>query len=570
MVADLTPGERGSEIPAMASAGGLAYFVRLANQLPNPFASTLYRSDGTAAGTFAMPSPGAAVSVPVEAIGKAFYVAGPAGSVGLYETDGTVAGTRVLRPGAATMAGTPTALFYETDGTLYRYDGNATTVLRTGTPIRLMTVAPGYLLIQQDGLNYFQIVDTTTGELSSIPAATSTGFRYTVLGDRIVFEAAGQPWLTDGTVAGTQPIVPSGGGSFAHPGESIEVGGTVYFTAELAGAQSPGGELFKLTAGAPGATLVADIMPGPFGSFPRGFTAYQGRLYFMASDPEHGEELWSTDGTEDGTRLELDAHPGPASSGSQFQVLGDRLLFIGDAALSGRELYQLDPGAGPNGTSGYHLVYDTNAQGAGAAFGSTPFPAAAVMGGRMFFAADDFNARGMEPWVSDGTPAGTRPFKDLFPGSGSSYPHLFTPYAGWVYFVAGGTGLVGEEWLWSTDGTDAGTSRVGAMHHVRTLTVAGGKLYAGTYDDGLWVVDSPDAPAREVRAAATGGRLTRVQAPAAVGDSLYFGAGEGGTSAPTQIWRTDGSAATPLTTFSDVSFINDGAAARGKYFFLRN
>ena len=56
-----------------------------------------------------------------------------------------------------------------------------------------------------------------------------------------------------------------------------------------------------------------------------------GRLWFAGIDREHGVELWSTDGTAAGTRLETDLAPGPAwSSPRSLLAVGDKLYFVAD------------------------------------------------------------------------------------------------------------------------------------------------------------------------------------------------------------------------------------------------
>ncbi len=59
--------------------------------------------------------------------------------------------------------------------------------------------------------------------------------------------------------------------------------------------------------------MVADIRPGPQGSFPEDLSAFGSRLVFTADDGTHGRERWITDGTASGTILLADIQPGPAS-----------------------------------------------------------------------------------------------------------------------------------------------------------------------------------------------------------------------------------------------------------------
>ena len=55
--------------------------------------------------------------------------------------------------------------------------------------------------------------------------------------------------------------------------------------------------------------------------------------------------------------------------------------------------------------------------------------------GRVVFHAYD-TAHGHEPWVSDGTPSGTRLLQDLLPGPGSSYPQELLRAGDFIYFIA--------------------------------------------------------------------------------------------------------------------------------------
>lgn len=81
-------------------------------------------------------------------------------------------------------------------------------------------------------------------------------------------------------------------------------------------------------------------------------------------------------------------------------------------------------------------------------------PSSASYRGRLYFAGDSPNG-GTELWVTDGTSAGTRLFKDLWPGAEDSGPSNFIVFAGRLFFTAADASH-GTEW-WSTDGTVAGT-----------------------------------------------------------------------------------------------------------------
>ena len=131
-------------------------------------------------------------------------------------------------------------------------------------------------------------------------------------GERIV---GYELWITDGTPQGTaflKDINKSGiseeahDSAFSYPGTldpSRALAPKVYndklFFMADDGVHGP--ELWVVDAAAndPGeieaedVTLYKDVYPGPRGSFPRGLTVYNDRLYFIAEHPGYGEELMS-------------------------------------------------------------------------------------------------------------------------------------------------------------------------------------------------------------------------------------------------------------------------------------
>lgn len=117
------------------------------------------------------------------------------------------------------------------------------------------------------------------------------------------------------------------------------------------------------------------------------------QLIFRSSDGKHGVELHISDGSIPGTRMLVDIAPGEASSNpDEFRA----------AAM-------------PDGTP------------------------------VLFFTADD-GVHGREPWVTDGTPEGTRMIADLYPGRVGGSPYSFTVSGDTVSFV--GTSQGGGKEIW--------------------------------------------------------------------------------------------------------------------------
>lgn len=188
-------------------------------------------------------------------------------------------------------------------------------------------------------------------------------------------------------------------------------------------------------------------------SGPEGLQAVGSRLFFLAPSPRFGFELWTSDGTREGTVPVIDLVPGPRGP-DFFEVsrIGDKLFFVVDAGR-GQELWTSD------GTARGTLALTHFAPGDALARSSFPLSSAAL-GRRAVFAADD-GVHGLEPWITDGTPAGTRLLRDLCPGPCSGFGEAagaFFVQAGRLYFAAQ-DGVHGFE-LWSSDGRGSGTRMV--------------------------------------------------------------------------------------------------------------
>ncbi|MEM6705292.1 MAG: ELWxxDGT repeat protein [Acidobacteriota bacterium] len=105
---------------------------------------------------------------------------------------------------------------------------------------------------------------------------------------------------------------------------------------------STGVELWATTAEGP-PYLVADIAPGPDGSYPQALKVLGNRVMFRANDGVHGSELWTSDGTPQGTLLLRDLRRGSRSSLPQeLQVVDGLLVFTAFDDEYGRELWLSD------------------------------------------------------------------------------------------------------------------------------------------------------------------------------------------------------------------------------------
>lgn len=240
------------------------------------------------------------------------------------------------------------------------------------------------------------------------------------------------------------------GVSSSSPSELQEWGGALFCFARTA---NEGTEPWLSDGTDAGTQLLLDINPGSASSISstqllRETTAFGGWLYFLADDGTHGLELWRTDGSSVGTSLFFDFEPGSGGSSPQLMVLGNQLFISAYTASTGRELWVSDGNA-----SGTQLFADLY-----------PGPDSGIFFAReqdgvLFMSAQD-GVHGLEPWICDGTLAGLKMLADINPGTGNGYTSaLSAAWGGEIFFTAQDGGVSGRE-LWATDKTPAGTRMV--------------------------------------------------------------------------------------------------------------
>jgi len=289
------------------------------------------------------------------------------------------------------------------------------------------------------------------------PGATGSSPRaMTVLGDKVYFQAydatsGTELWVTDGTANGTTLVKDiNPGASSSSPTGFTALGSRLYFSATGNGSNA---ELWVTDGTANGTTLVKDINPGPDSSSVQLMTPFDGKIFFNALSGTLGQELWSTDGTANGTVLVKDIDPtmcgsyGCSGHPVDFRVFGSRLYFQASDSVSGAELWSTD-----GTTNGTTLVKDIKTGANGAYPGGLT-----VVGDKLLFSADD-GTNGTELWSSDGTSGGTSLLKDINTGSNSGSPQYLTKIGDLVYFFASDASTGSEPW--KSDGTANGTTRV--------------------------------------------------------------------------------------------------------------
>ncbi len=308
------------------------------------------------------------------------------------------------------------------------------------------------------------------------------------------------------------------------------------------------GEELWVTDGTPAGTrLLRDLSPGRGEGFRTPIAPRGNKFLFLGETPQRGPEPWVTDGTPAGTLLLKDVCPGSCG------VLAQRL----SAVVVGPQVYfSLD--------SQQILVSDGSRAGtrllpAGSfvTFGTDLLGAAA--GASLVFAGRE-ESTGVEPWVSEGSEATTRPLADLNTDDvGGSSPGFFLTHAGKTFFR---TRLGGNQFaLWMSDGTAQGTERIlglpadldPALSRENSARVGDSVVFIGRrgepfFDEETWSVSASSGLAVRLTSAPLSVRMP----PAAFDGKVFFLVNaEGGGSA---LWRTDGTAAGTEATGIDLPF----------------
>lgn len=313
LVKDINPGAGESRPRGLTAAGSTLYFISDSGTSR----AGLWKTDGTAAGTTLVRAFGQYTTllrghtigptlfvdrirdlVPFGS-GICFAARDDASGFELWTSDGTAAGTRLVRDIAPGVQESSPSGFKPLGSTLFFVAGdgvNGRNLWRTdGT-------AAGTMLVK----------DVTPGVSDAGPT------ELTVSGSSLFFVADGpsqggtrstQVWRSDGTEAGTKPVstftsaITAWNARFLTP-----FGSGVCFAARTDAA----GEELWMSDGTPaGTVLVKDIAPGVADSWPGPLAPLGATLIFVAEDGVRGRELWRSDGTPTGTRRLADSPAAP-------------------------------------------------------------------------------------------------------------------------------------------------------------------------------------------------------------------------------------------------------------------
>jgi ELWxxDGT repeat protein len=413
------------EIVSLGPGRGVVIFVKSGE---SSRLLTLWHSDGTTSGTGVVkeicqqpPSSNPGVGTPFA--GELFFSATAISGRGLWASDGTTAGTRLISTGMS-------------------------------NPWRL---------IAGDQLFIVSWTSTGTDQLWALsdPAdeprlllESGRIAEWAMLGERLLFLAGDSMysslWVSDGTEEGTARVDNQlqGASSLTLFGDAVYLYGS-YNRPNAVLLRSDGERLEQ----------VAEL---PETGFSRELVATDQALYLVTS-----WEIWRYDPATSS----MVAVTVPVSTPELPVNTSDLPDFMWDFTPASQNLFVLVSRRGSEGDELWKvagdelvLVHDLRLGGEP----GFPLPRSLTAAGDRLFLSLFHDATGVEPWISDGTTAGTSLVRDIFPGRRGSGASLSGVVDG-LMLLAADNGVTGYE-LWVSDGSKSGT---------RALTdIAPGRLAA--------------------------------------------------------------------------------------------
>lgn len=561
------------------------YFVFEVN---SPLGVELWKCDGTQEGTMLIkdinPSSGSSVSEFTQFAvfnDKVYFDAYTvANGTELWVTDGTESGTVLVKdifPGNENsnifkLTATSNYLIFSASNgsysynTLWKSDGTTSGTLELKNLNLTQFSNTQFNLIEFNNLVFFPAgyntlhgieLYTTDGtiantiifkEINHNIGGMSDFYDSAELGDKLIFTGnngnSDEPFVSDGTINGTHMIKninPGGNSIFTssnfRSASYTKAGNYVFFRATNS---VNGFEIWKTDGTEANTSLVKDIWPGGESSITESilFMEYNGIFYFKANDGIHGEELWRSDGTLDGTYMLKDINVG---SGHAF---GDQSnIYYNSLSTLNEKCY-------------------------------------AVLNGYLYFAAND----GIDSsiWRTDGTEAGTQKVI-VIPESGvyDNRRVVINATSDKIFFKSNSINSSnGNNTLWSSDGTQEGTTLLGTW----ILSTTQFKKNIIHNDEIYFAVNSNLNGRTLMKSDGTviGTQIVKdnftdyetFTALTSCGNYVYFSTGYQGSSGK-NLWRTDGTTVgttllgeIPLST--PENFIGCTACIQNNLLFIKN
>ncbi len=342
-------------------------------------------------------------------------------------------------------------------------------------------------------------------------------------------------WKSDGTPAGTALVKDIWPGSASSNQTAVlgfyPAGGVLYFQANDG---VNGDELWKTNGTTAGTVLVKNLSPGNKSLEINTWHSLNNKLIFVGKDSDLGIKVWQTDGTSAGTTLKktlLSTSDNAYINAYSLSNFKNKLVFalLGFSSLTFNPINRLYVTDGTdvntillkdvqdnnilplitltptlnnkfyfttyasNGDSA--ILWESNATTAGtkitklintAPTQNLPFIlpnflasnpdsiATSDFNGKFFMVADN-GTKGYEPWITDGTTAGTKIIKDIYANQGSSIEEFNYVYSKSGLYFSANDNIKGNE-LWLSNGTSAGTNIVA---DIRTGPIGSDPIFMG-------------------------------------------------------------------------------------------
>lgn len=332
------------------------------------------------------------------------------------------------------------------------------------------------------------VVKAVGSTVSQPASADQEGWKSNEWNGLFFYQGTGSPTklcVTDGTNSGTQFLADIGGGTVV---STIPAQDFIYIITNRLASFSPfayEAQIWKSNGTAAGTLLVYTMPQAGISNSnvwtsdrdaKRNFSVSGNSMFFNGYDAANGNELWVTDGTAAGTHIVKDINAGTGSSNPlAFCKLGSDIYFTAIES-SGRKLWKTD------GTGAGTIQIPV----------AEPFfildNAVGIVNNKMIFYAHN-TVDGYEPYVSDGTAAGTFMLTNINPAGNSwitqsQNAHLRFNNKHCFFIANNGTANA----LWRTDGTSAGTIQLTTNAQGAFSGVSGGG-YTDVDENGLWMIE---------------------------------------------------------------------------------
>lgn len=252
------------------------------------------------------------------------------------------------------------------------WPGDGVSQPHSSAPHTFVTCGPNVYFVADDGVhgNELWMTGGTAGSTLQAadiyPDANGSGIlEMTCVGSRLFVWASNTPsggeelWLYDPTAIPAARLLKGSWNCdlnqyFCGPQTNTfrAVGDLLLFAA----GDNAGVELWKSDGTPEGTVMVKDLWPGldystgspyPFSSDPYSTEVKDGKLYFRASHPDFGGEVWVSDGTAAGTWPVTDVVPGPGDSWPDELTSAGRFLFFRVTGDDSYNVWAFDPADTP-------------------------------------------------------------------------------------------------------------------------------------------------------------------------------------------------------------------------------